>query len=59
MRKARFKTRSIVVAVSTALYIASVSPVHATDSVYKAISEGKVFGNFNLRYEGVDQDNAL
>jgi len=59
MRKDRFKTRSIVVAVSTALYMASVSPVHATDSVYKAISEGKVFGNFNLRYEGVDQDNAL
>lgn len=59
MRAYNFKPRSIVVAVSTALLFHSSGLVAAEDKVYKAISEGKVFGNFNLRYEGVDQDNAL
>jgi hypothetical protein len=31
----------------------------AADSLYEALSSGKASGNFNLRYEGVSQDNTV
>lgn len=31
----------------------------AQASIYEALAGGKAFANFNLRYEGVEQDNAL
>jgi hypothetical protein len=39
--------------------ITSTSVMAQSNTVYDAISSGKVFANFRLRYEGVSQDNAL
>jgi len=47
-----------VVATLTAGSFFSTSALQA-DELYDALSGGKVFGDFNLRYESVDQDNAL
>lgn len=47
-----------VIATLTACSLFNVNTVQA-DDLYTALSSGKVFGNFNLRYESVDQDNAL
>lgn len=48
-----------VLAGSVALACLSVAPTHAADSLGEALSSGKVYGDFRLRYEAVDQDNAL
>lgn len=41
------------------LLCASSSVALAADSVTEALTEGKAYGDFRLRYEAVDQDNAL
>ncbi|MDM7860462.1 alginate export family protein [Alteromonas sp. ASW11-36] len=46
--------------VAVAAILSSLGSSYASaDEFYKALSEGEVFGNFNLRYEAVEQDNAL
>ena len=46
--------------ISIAALLFSFSSTQASaDEFYTAISDGEVYGNFNLRYESVDQDNAL
>lgn len=46
--------------VTTALVAAAmVSPVVNATTITEALTSGKAYGNFNLRYETVDQDNAL
>ena len=43
-----------------AVALASVtSSALAEDSIAQALKDGKVYGNLNLRYEAVEQDNAL
>lgn len=43
-----------------ALALASITgSAFAEDSIAQALKDGKVSGNLNLRYEGVEQDNAL
>lgn len=46
--------------ITTALIAAAmVSPTASATSITEALTSGKAYGNFNLRYESVDQDNAL
>jgi hypothetical protein len=50
---------AISLALVAALSGATFSHVAQADSVTEALTSGKVYGDFNLRYEGVEQDNAL
>lgn len=43
----------------TLLVLAGLSTSALSDSISSALTGGEVYGNLNLRYEGVDQDNAL
>jgi hypothetical protein len=53
----KFNLLSVIPSV---LILAGVSSsTFAADSVYEALSSGKATGNFNLRYEGVSQDNTV
>lgn len=38
---------------------AAAIPAQAADSVAEALSDGKAYGDFRLRYESVEQDNGL
>ena len=57
MRKWTLKTLPVLTAVASCTLL-SANPATA-DEFYDALTGGKVFGDFNLRYESVDQDNAL
>lgn len=51
--------KATALAVSAGLLCSWTSYAQESKTVYEAISSGKVYANFNLRYEGVEQDNAL
>lgn len=51
-------TKHILSGVSLAVALASGHAV-AADSIAEALETGKAYGDFRLRYESVDQDNAL
>ncbi|GLR70988.1 alginate export family protein [Agaribacter marinus] len=53
-----FSKRALAVCVTTAL-LGGIQSAQANETVYDALISGKAFGNVNLRYEGVEQDNAL
>lgn len=51
---------NLLTVIPSVLILAGVSSsTFAADSVYEALSSGKASGNFNLRYEGVSQDNTV
>jgi hypothetical protein len=51
---------NLLTVITSALILAgAASSTFAADSVYEALSSGKATGNFNLRYEGVSQDNTV
>jgi hypothetical protein len=53
------KKTVIAVGLGLASNLAIVAGAQAADSVTEALINGKTSANFNMRYEGVSQDNAL
>jgi len=53
------KKTVIAVCVGLTSNLAIVAGAQAADSVTEALINGKTSANFNMRYEGVNQDNAL
>ncbi|GAA6186018.1 alginate export family protein [Aliiglaciecola lipolytica] len=51
--------KTLNVAVAVALLSVSSASVNAEESIAKAMTSGTAGVNFNLRYESVDQDNAV
>ena len=48
-----------LVASAIALATVSAPQVFAAESVTEALKSGKAYGDFRLRYESVEQDNAV
>lgn len=48
-----------ILASAVALSAVSTAPVFAADTISEALTSGKAYGDFRLRYESVEQDNAL
>ena len=56
--KKLLKKTALCAAVMAASTVATQAMAEAT-SIAEAITSGKAYGDFRLRYEGVEQDNAL